>query len=1252
MNDLKIRLLVLKAVILLAAMLVLVVASSAVVFAVTPFTITSGGVGYYNIVLCDNATTVEQTAANELQTYIYKVTGVTLAIVGESGAQDKSFMVGPTAFAIANGVNPTGSEQWAIKNVGNKIIVTGGRTRGTLYAVYHLLEDEIGVRWWNLKEEYVPNLPTLTISNPIDKSGTPAFGYRCIFDATTDIGQNTTGPQKDNLFFVRNRLNGGFGEIPAEYGGSVSFGLPSHVHTMGLMLPPEQYYASHPEYYALVDGERRRNGQLCLTNSNVKSLIIQKTLDNIAASYADADSKGLPRPTMFSITPNDAQGLCQSPDCLAQRNSYGDSGYILNFVNDVAQAVEATYPEVKIDTLAYWYFIDPPTGGVTPRSNVQIRYANVGRDIIHPLMHINNTSVRSKLESWRSITSNDLIFWDYAVNYNPNPPMPTMYNKKQDYQYLRSIGVNGVFEEQEGTTVNDMQDMKVWMEAKLMENPNLDTNTLITDFTDKYYGAAGSYIRDYLNATKLLTDLTGNSVTFGSGYEKYDYFNLDYVNVQVLSLNNAAAAVANDPVLLQRVNMVRTSLDRLILVRWNNLYNEAQASQKTMNFSKDTSATRLINTLKNQKVLRSMFNPGELVEQSYTDKSTDDQISKMLIPSDIKVPYNNMVDIPSEKFDLYNVYGGLTNITESNYLPGIRVMLPDITDQAFRDQHKPPIEIGLYNPTDGARLLRNLTLSDIVPNQYTLYTITSAQVKQSDYLYLFRSWSVQADFNAFLQGKPAQTYNVNISMMFKGPSFGGSAQEPDSVYINRMYIVGNTDGITVEIPTENFRLVNNYRGLTSDKGRYSLLGHAARIKLLDMTDITFRDQHKPLIDIGLYNSTDGTRLLQQLALTDIVPNQYKLYKIDSAPVKQNDYLYLFRSWSVKVHFDTFLQGKPAQLYDIYVSMKFEGPSYGGSTQDPDSVYIDRVILVGKGVLPSELSIIPSTGITDFSPESFYIYTGYSAIWQIEQLSSNVGRSVKVGFTSMLSEADRNLHLPPVPLGLYNPTDGTRLLRQIALSDITLNQYKLYNVANVQIKANDYLYLFNSWAIHVPVDTARSGDPDQLYDIYVSMKFEGPAFGGDTTKKDAVYVDRVVAVRHTLMKYETESLTVNSISPGISHTVTADSNMSGGYGDKLNAYATNDYIEYSVPVNEIGTYNIKVSANISTDAGKFQLVIDGTNQGTEQDTYSSIYGYAQYDLGNVTFTTTGNKLFRFTMTGKNASSSGYKLFTDYIKLIKQ
>jgi hypothetical protein len=88
------------------------------------------------------------------------------------------------------------------------------------------------------------------------------------------------------------------------------------------------------------------------------------------------------------------------------------------------------------------------------------------------------------------------------------------------------------------------------------------------------------------------------------------------------------------------------------------------------------------------------------------------------------------------------------------------------------------------------------------------------------------------------------------------------------------------------------------------------------------------------------------------------------------------------------------------------------------------------------------------------------------------------------------------------------------------------------------------------------------------------------------------------------------------------------------------------------VTAAGTYDVRVRfkrASLSTsNRGQFQLSIDGANQGAVQDEYGSGV-FVEVDLGNVTFPTAGNKAFKFTVTGKNASSAGYNINFDYIKL---
>jgi hypothetical protein len=67
-------------------------------------------------------------------------------------------------------------------------------------------------------------------------------------------------------------------------------------------------------------------------------------------------------------------------------------------------------------------------------------------------------------------------------------------------------------------------------------------------------------------------------------------------------------------------------------------------------------------------------------------------------------------------------------------------------------------------------------------------------------------------------------------------------------------------------------------------------------------------------------------------------------------------------------------------------------------------------------------------------------------------------------------------------------------------------------------------------------------------------------------------------------------------------------------------------------------------------GKFQVAINGVNLGQPQDEYYPSVTYVVRDLGTVSFPTAGSYAVKFTVTGKNASSSGYTLAFDYIELI--
>ena len=112
-------------------------------------------------------------------------------------------------------------------------------------------------------------------------------------------------------------------------------------------------------------------------------------------------------------------------------------------------------------------------------------------------------------------------------------------------------------------------------------------------------------------------------------------------------------------------------------------------------------------------------------------------------------------------------------------------------------------------------------------------------------------------------------------------------------------------------------------------------------------------------------------------------------------------------------------------------------------------------------------------------------------------------------------------------------------------------------------------------------------------------------------------------------------------------------LSNNMGNKLNSTAVGQSVSYTVPNVPAGTYEILVRVKEINSRGIFQLSIgpsSGTlvNLGSPQDTYTSGTQYVTLDLGSYTCSSTGNQTLKFTVTGKNASSSGYSLAFDYFE----
>ena len=151
------------------------------------------------IVLADSATPAEQTAAEELKTYLGKMVAAPCAITPETQAVTPAVYVGPTAMARQAGIDceELGKEAWILRTSGDNLIVAGGRPRGVLYGAYDLLE-RLGVTWADVETEFVPAIDRKAVDWNVRTQ--PAIMNRCIYPG---VGLSA----KTVRFLVRNKMN-------------------------------------------------------------------------------------------------------------------------------------------------------------------------------------------------------------------------------------------------------------------------------------------------------------------------------------------------------------------------------------------------------------------------------------------------------------------------------------------------------------------------------------------------------------------------------------------------------------------------------------------------------------------------------------------------------------------------------------------------------------------------------------------------------------------------------------------------------------------------------------------------------------------------------------------------------------------------------------------------------------------------------------------------------------------------------------
>lgn len=447
----------------------------------------------YRIILPAEASKNEQHAAELLQNYIRATSGTTLPILHETGKPlpETVISIGRTEEAEKQHltIGKTG-EGFHILLQGQTLFMVGGQGHSIEYAVYHFAEKFLNGRKYDTAPVLFPQVTDIQLPGNLNEKSTPSFVYRQSYYPMSNDPEylNWHGLQR-------------FEDLWGLWG-----------HSFLKLLPPSQYFNTHPEYYALVN-TTRKSTQLCLSNPAVLRIVVEKLKDMMADN---------PDALYWSVAPNEGGTYCSCPTCRkVDEEEGGPQGSLIRFVNTVA----AFFPDKKITTLAYGPTANAPLK-THAADNVVVFVSSIDAFREGPIREIPSAAAfRSSLTEWAS-KATQLFVWDYSVQFtNYLAPFPNLEILADNFSFFKKQNITGIFEQGSGDTYCDAAELNSYIQAKLLWDEHADVHTLTEDFCKGYYGPAAPYVLDYfqqrasaLASSQKHLDIYGNPMIESRGF--------------------------------------------------------------------------------------------------------------------------------------------------------------------------------------------------------------------------------------------------------------------------------------------------------------------------------------------------------------------------------------------------------------------------------------------------------------------------------------------------------------------------------------------------------------------------------------------------------------------------------------------------------------------------------------------------------------------------------------------------------------
>jgi len=771
--------------------------------AAVPVTISSGGSTAYQVVMPGEPAAVDEYAARVLALYLKQITGAELPVVSPEArdTQKPAIYVGmsPPALKYLGGkpLAALKDQEHVARSIGTNVFLYGQGVHGNLYAVMDFLESQLGWRWYSVFElPVLPKQPTLTLQ-PFNRKRGFSFAYRKVsvrrgldfyyqqgmnmgYDGRVDsiVKKNPAGITNFAWFVselpdVADGSHTLFGYIPPD--------ATAHSAIRWPWLEKTNYFETNPEYFTqLENGQRVKNRQLCFSNPGLRKELTANVIKTIAHIGA---------PCLLALSAMDVPGpFCYCRECKTLEEKYKSAGGPLyDYLIELCSLLKEKDPGVLIKTLAYRRAQTQkppqlPEGQKLPE-NLAIDFApiedNYFADWTHPDKQIQETY--SDLKAWGKITTH-LSAWLYPNPWGSGITMPVGNVERliNNMRLMHKAGVEAVFTDHcSYNHRGGWSEIQAYLFYKLCRDVNCDTDAIIREFTDNFYGPAAELMRKYMKELeeerKAMIDLPP-----GVGYRSGNTDNRTFPYLTVRNIHRwqeyfdqMEKSLAGRPESeLANLRFARRALDLATLWKWFDLkkaHPEYYADHKLF--------VERVNAVNEIKAL-----PGPEWEGT---NSVNRQASKGPGPGD----FTTLIEAGGQVKPLPAEFAGMDANRIKQFVPkypnrraGRAVILDKEAAFGYAvpvAEPELPFTFGFYQGdtrTHGAK--RAVELKEITPGEYKLYKLGEITVTPDCLVWFARSWATNLGLGERLYEPGADNiWEVYASIKFMGPTYGGDAGE-------------------------------------------------------------------------------------------------------------------------------------------------------------------------------------------------------------------------------------------------------------------------------------------------------------------------------------------------------------------------------------------------------------------------------------------------------------------------------------------